>query len=167
MFVFWPFLALNIASHPEHKSFVFLNMLVWLMKISFLQKLKSTDYPFWVQNTSQKFISDMFYDRRHVYCKCFHLLFLIRCFFIKSKIENVKYSFWLQKEVKSHIRFVFSIHNPPILGGFICYFWFIAILLRQNLKNVKYRFWLQKGIKNWKWSIFLMGNFQNVRSFLL
>ena len=52
MFVFWPFLAPNIASHPEHKSFVFLNMLVWLMKISFLQKLKSTDYPFCVQNTS-------------------------------------------------------------------------------------------------------------------
>ena len=52
MFVFWPFLAPNIASHPEHKSFVFLNMLVWLMKISFLQKLKNTDYPFWVQNTS-------------------------------------------------------------------------------------------------------------------
>ena len=52
IFVFWPFLAPDIASHPEHKSFVFLNMLVWLMKISFLQKLKSTDYPFWVQNTS-------------------------------------------------------------------------------------------------------------------
>ena len=52
MFVFWPFLAPNIASHPEHKSFVFLNMLVWLMKTSFLQKLKSTDYPFRVQNTS-------------------------------------------------------------------------------------------------------------------
>ena len=52
MFVFWPFLAPNIASHSVHKSFVFLNMLVWLMKISFLQKLKNTDYPFWVQNTS-------------------------------------------------------------------------------------------------------------------
>ena len=97
MFVFWPFLAPNIASHPEHKSFVFLNMLVWLMKISFLQKLKSTDYPFCVQNTSQKFISDMFYDRRHVYCKCFHLLFLIRCFFIKSIIEKRKIQFLVTK----------------------------------------------------------------------
>ena len=86
---------------------------------------------------------------------------------LSQKLKNVKYNFWLQKEVKSHIRFVFSNRNPPILGGFICYFWFIAILLRQNLKNVKYRFWLQKEIKNWKWWIFLMSNFQNVRSFIV
>ena len=46
MFVFWPFLAPNIAPHPKHKSFAFLNMLVWLMKISSLQKLKNTGLGF-------------------------------------------------------------------------------------------------------------------------
>ena len=50
---FWPlFVTKNCILHPEHKSFVFLNMLVWLMKISYLQKLKNTNYPIWVQNTS-------------------------------------------------------------------------------------------------------------------
>ena len=114
-----------------------------------------------------KFISDMFYDRRDVYCKCFHLLFLIRWFFIKSKIEKRKIQFLLTKRGQKPYPICFLKPQSPILGGFICYFWFIAILLLQNLKNVKYRFWLQKGIKNWKWWIFLMSNFQNVRSFLL
>ena len=46
MFVFWPFLAPNIAPHPKHKISVFLNMLVWLMKISSVQKLKKNRLPF-------------------------------------------------------------------------------------------------------------------------
>ena len=152
MFVFWPFLAPNIASHPEHKSFF--SWICWFdsWKFHFYKNWKAQIILFGYKTHHKNSypICFMTWDI-HVYCKFFHLLFLICCFCIKSKIEKRKIQFLVTKRGQKPYPICFLKPQSPILGGFICYFWFIAILLRQNLKNVKYRFWLQKGIKNWKW----------------
>ena len=86
----------------------------------------------------------MFYDRRHVYCKCFHLLFLIRCFFIKSKIEKRKIQFLVTKRGQKPYPICFFEPQSPNFGWFHLLFLIHCHFVTPKLEKRKIPFLVTK-----------------------
>ena len=107
----------------------------------------------------------MFYDRRHVYCKCFHLLFL-SCFFIKSQIEKRKIQFLVTKRGQDTYPICFLKPQSPNFGWFHLLFLIHCHFVTPKLEKRKIPFLVTKRNQKLKMINFLMSNFQNVRSFI-
>ena len=86
----------------------------------------------------------MFFDRRHVYCKCFHLLFLIRCFFIKSKIEKRKIQFLVTKRGQKPYPICFLKPQSPNFGWFHLLFLIHCHFVTPKLEKRKIPFLVTK-----------------------
>ena len=96
----------------------------------------------------------MFYDRRPLYCKCIHLLFLICYLFIKSKVEKRKIQFLVTKRGQKAYPICFFDPQFPNFGWFhllfLIHFHFVTtklkkrkipvLVTKRNKKIESYRF---------------------------
>ena len=142
--LFW----LPILLHTQNIKALFSWIYIGLTHENFITtKTEKHRLPFLATKYSIKFISDMFYDRRPLYCKCINFLFLICYLFIKSKVEKRKILFLVTKRGQKAYPIYFFDPQFPNFGWFHLLFLIHFHFVTTKLKKRKIPFLVTKRNK--------------------